>query len=219
MNQQGHKIGLNTFILKIIAIISMLIDHIGAVFFPEVAVLRMIGRMAFPIFAYLLVEGFCYTHDVKKYMMRLGIFALISEVPFDLAFYGTSFTDVHQNVFFTLFIGLVTLYCYWKVSGTVSKSAVLIAGMLIAEFLCTDYSSMGIAIIIFFYLFREQVFVKLIIVALINIFLMGGIQLYAVFGLVPVALHNREQGPKIKWLFYGFYPAHLLVLGLINIIL
>ena len=97
--------GIKTFLLKWIAIISMLIDHIGAVLFPWCEWMRIVGRLAFPIFAYLLVEGFVYTKDVKKYLVRLGLFALISEIPFDLAFFGTVFAPVHQNVFFELFCG------------------------------------------------------------------------------------------------------------------
>ena len=88
--------GINTFTLKCIAIISMLIDHIGMVLFPEQLIFRMIGRLAFPIFAYVLVEGFFYTKNINKYLLRLGVFAIVSEVPFDLAYSGKwfSFTAV-----------------------------------------------------------------------------------------------------------------------------
>ena len=80
--------GLSTFQLKWIAIITMLIDHIGAVLFPYELGYRIIGRIAFPIFCFLIVEGFSHTRDVRRYMVRLGIFALISELPYDLAFHG-----------------------------------------------------------------------------------------------------------------------------------
>ncbi|NLC03985.1 MAG: TraX protein, partial [Tissierellia bacterium] len=96
---------MSILILKIIALISMVIDHYGAIFQSGIDIYRIIGRLAFPIYAFLLVEGYTHTRDVKKYGRRLLIFALVSELPFDLAFYGKlSFT--HQNIFFTLFIGL-----------------------------------------------------------------------------------------------------------------
>lgn len=99
MNSKGS---LTSSGLKIIAIVTMLIDHIGLVLFPELFILRLIGRLAFPpIFAFLLVEGFFHTKDVKKYMVRLGMYALISEVPFDLARKGGVVFDISgQNIFF-----------------------------------------------------------------------------------------------------------------------
>ena len=100
-----------------IAMLSMLADHIGAVLFPEQILFRVIGRLAFPIFAYTLVEGFFYTHDIKKYMCRIGILALLSEIPFDLTVSGKILEFGHQNIFFTLFIGLVMMYFLMKSSG------------------------------------------------------------------------------------------------------
>lgn len=218
MENQKNKIGLNSFALKTIAITSMLIDHVGAVLFPHVMILRIIGRMAFPIFAYLLVEGFIYTHDIKNYMLRLGLFALISEVPFDLAFYGKPLSFLHQNVFFTLFLGIVVLYFYSKAPSTVQRIVIIFAGLLVSEMLRTDYSSMGITMILIFYLMREHSVIKIMAVAFVNIFLMGFIQAYAVLGLIPVWLHNGNEGRKMKAVFYGFYPVHLLVLYLISLI-
>ena len=109
MNGMTKKVGWNSFWLKMIAITTMLIDHVGAVLLPQYPILRIIGRIAFPIFCFLLVEGFMHTHDVIRYMTRIGLFALISEIPFDLLFYGRILDGTHQNVFFTLFIGLVML--------------------------------------------------------------------------------------------------------------
>ena len=132
--------------LKIVAMVAMLIDHIGGVVISRMlmstglnaldstntdavmewvsvnsdvygayVLCRMIGRIAFPIFCFLLVEGFIHTSDVKKYAIRLGAFALLSEVPFDLAFQSKILEFAYQNVFFTLFIGFVTLIAYKKV--------------------------------------------------------------------------------------------------------
>ena len=211
--------GINTFTLKMIAIVSMLIDHAGAVLFPQYEILRIVGRLAFPIYAYTLVEGLVHTHDVKKYMLRLGAFALISEIPFDLAFFGSALEFSHQNVFFTLFLGIVMLYFTIKAPTTFWQFMYTIGFFLISEFLRTDYNSMGLLMIFCFYYFRNQNVTKYLLVALINILFMGGTQVYAVLALVPIAMHNGNQGPKCKKFFYGFYPVHLLILYFISLII
>ena len=130
------RCGLSGTALKYIACITMLIDHIGAscieagILLPALAagaascggipvstllaadrVLRYIGRLAFPIFCFLAVEGFLHTHDVKKYVRRLLLFGLLSEVPFDLAFFRTPFAPQHQNVYWTLALGVLAMAC------------------------------------------------------------------------------------------------------------
>lgn len=209
-------IQINAFTLKMIAIVTMLIDHVGAVCFPQYLILRIIGRIAFPIFAYTLVEGFMHTHDVKKYMQRLGVLAILSEVPFDLAFTGHVFTFEHQNVFFTLFLGILMLYLLLKIPSKFGQFLCILALMLISEFLHTDYSSMGLFLIFCFYRFRDNMWIKSIWVAVINGIFMGGVQIFAVLSLIPISLHSGKQGPKWKGFFYGFYPVHLLILYLIQ---
>ncbi len=202
-----------------IAVAAMLIDHVGAIFFPQYIALRIIGRVAFPIFAYTLVEGFIYTKNVYKYMWRLGVLAFISEIPFDLAFYGTPVELSHQNVFFTLFLGILLLFFMLKINYKIFRYLVVLALLLISEYLHTDYNSMGLLMVLIFYFWRENRMVKSVGIAIVNIFLMGYIQVYAVLALIPIALHNREQGPKMKWFFYGFYPVHLFVLYSISMLL
>jgi len=213
------KFGINTFTLKMIAIAAMLVDHVGAVLLPQYMILRVIGRIAYPIFAYTLVEGFLHTHDVRKYMMRMGILALLSEVPFDLAFFGVPLEFGHQNVFFTLFLGLLMLHLMLKAPTKLSGFLCVLAILLLSDFLRTDYSSMGLLIILWFYRFRDHKMIKILGIIVINVFLMGYIQMYAVFAFIPITLHNGRQGPKWKGFFYGFYPVHLLVLYLVNMIL
>ena len=213
------NIKINTFTLKMIAIASMLIDHMGAILFPQYIILRYIGRIAFPIYTYTLVEGFMHTRDIKKYMVRLGIFALLSEIPFDLAFRGSVIYIQKQNVFFTLFLGVLMLYLLLKSRNRIQSAALVLAILLLSEFLRTDYSSMGLLMILCFYVFRDNKVMKLLGVAAINVFLMGRVQVFAIPALIFIALHGGDQGPKCKKFFYGFYPVHLLALYLISVII
>lgn len=258
---------MSTFALKLIAIITMLIDHIGAVFIPSntglYLVFRSIGRLSFPIFCFLIVEGFYHTRNVKKYLIRLGIFAFISEIPFDLAFYNSiSSTDinkdfsfifelisrkqynselfnlvssmfnkmmVHQNVFFTLFLGLLLITLMSKIEkkfGEQRKFKIwAIQGMLtfvfcvIALLLKTDYDYAGILLILAFYLFRGNKIYLAVALFFITEFILGYISyinVLATFAIIPIAFYNGKKGKDIKYLFYIFYPAHLLILYLIN---
>lgn len=213
------KFGINTFTLKMIAIVAMLIDHVGAVLLPQYRILRIIGRIAFPIFTYTLVEGFIYTHDVKKYMMRMGILALISEIPFDLAITGKFFEFGHQNVFFSLFLGLLMLYLMTKAPNELRSLLCVLVILFVARCLRVDYGYRGLLMIFWYYQYRNNNLMKILGIAFINVFLMGGSQIYALFALIPILLHNGEQGPKCKKFFYGFYPIHLLVIYFINMIM
>ena len=195
-----------------IAIAAMACDHIGAVLFPQYLEMRLIGRIAFPIFAFTLVEGFLHTKDVKKYMRRLGVLALISEIPFDLAFWGVPLEFGHQNVFFTMFLGIAMLYLYLRNIKTSRQILAVVAMLLLSELLRTDYNSAGLLMILCFYLFREKRGIQLLCMALVNVFYLGGYQIYACFSAIPIALYNGERGPKCKWFFYWFYPVHLLIL-------
>lgn len=216
MNETIRKPGLNSFGLKLIAITAMLIDHVGAALFPQYPILRIIGRIAFPIFCFLLVEGFLHTHDVIRYIRRMGMFALISEIPFDLLFYGKILDGMHQNVFFTLFLGLIMLYYLTKQYPPFMNFLMVVLFMLLAEFLRTDYSSMGLLIILCFWVFRRKKVWMCLSVAAVNIFLQGYIQVFAVLALPFILLYNGEQGPRMKYVFYLFYPLHLLLLFVIR---
>ena len=213
------KFGINTFTLKMIAIVAMLIDHVGAVLFPQYRILRYIGRIAFPIFAYTLVEGFIHTRDIKKYMMRMGILAVISEIPFDLALTGKALEFGHQNVFFTLLLGLLMLYLMTKAPDEVRGLLCVFVILFISRYLRIDYSYRGLLMIFWYYQYRNNNAMKLFGIAFINIFIMGGSQIFALLALIPILLHNGERGPKCKGFFYGFYPVHLLVIYFINMIM
>lgn len=219
MEQITKKIGIDSFALKIIAVLSMMADHIGAVLFPEQVIFRVVGRLAFPIFAYLLVEGFFYTRDIKRYMYRMGALALLSEIPFDLTANGVILEFGHQNIFFTLFIGLAMMYFLLKTAGRAQMIMVALLFFLLADALRTDYGGVGVLMILCFYLFRDDMLWKVISVVFVNVALMGGIQMFAVFALVPIYLHNGKQGRRAKWFFYGFYPVHLFLLFLVRMMI
>ena len=208
-------------VLKLIACLSMVIDHLGAVCFSGMMGFRIIGRLAFPIYCFLLVEGAVHTHDMKKYILRMGIFALISEVPFDLAFYHRLVYTGHQNVFFTLGLGLLAIWFLehpieqLDIPDVLYKLLVIIAAGLIAEFFNTDYGFTGIAVICIFYYLRGQPQLKYPIAAIL-LAAMGGVEFYAVLALIPILLYNGQRGRQTKVMQYGFYifyPAHLLLIA------
>lgn len=208
-------------VLKLIACLSMIIDHLGAVCFSGMMGFRIIGRLAFPIYCFLLVEGAVHTRNMKKYILRMGIFALISEVPFDLAFYHRLVYTGHQNVFFTLGLGLLAIWFLehpieqLDIPDVLYKLLVIIAAGLIAEFFNTDYGFTGIAVICIFYYLRGQPQLKYPI-AVILLAAMGGVEVYAVLALIPILLYNGQRGRQTKAMQYGFYifyPAHLLLIA------
>ena len=148
------KTNLDTDLLKLIAIAAMLIDHIGGAFFPEVGVFRWIGRLAFPIFCYCLTVGLLYTHDVRKYLTRLGIFALVSQPFYILAFHpvGEFWANLtNWNIFFTLFLSLLGMY------GLKERKWWLFAlALFTVSWWNFDYSSTGIFLMLVFYLCRNN---------------------------------------------------------------
>lgn len=291
--------GINGSTVKLVGIITMLIDHFAAVVLVRILrrmilsgqwseplysvynCLRMVGRLGFPIFCFLLVEGFGKTRSRTKYALRLGLFALISEVPFDLAFNAQVLEFGYQNVYFTLFLGMLTLcvyeflarhrppaavewvlcaagavlfgfflkqqflpqihfereelrrlafpaVCLWvffllilygwrtgwdKMRRVGTNLTALSLFMLLADLMRTDYSGMGVLTITVIYILRN-----------INVLAMAGgcvvltlatlNELPAFFALIPIAGYNGKRGLKLKYFFYAFYPAHLLLLWL-----
>lgn len=232
--QTQTRQGLNGTTLKLIACVTMLIDHIGASCIeatygvadqtpPRILqldlVLRLIGRLAFPIFCFLLVEGFLHTHDVKKYIERLFLFGLVSEVPFDMAFFKTPFYWGHQNVYWTLGLGVLAMALLQKFEdadgSAVWKGRFAALGcMVLAQLLNTDYGAVGVALIVALYLTRNDRKRQCIIgaVLLLN-------EITAPLAFVLLWFYNGERGrcPQwAKWAFYGFYPVHLTLLALVT---
>ncbi len=209
---------MSSFVLKLLAMVSMAIDHTGALLFPGNEVLRLIGRIAFPIYCFLLAEGFVYTSSRRRYLIRMAVWGVISEPVFDFAFYRTWWEPAHQNVFFTLFLGLTAL---WLLEHFFSKNPVLgmslvLLPFLAAELLSTDYGGFGVILIVLFYACRCRRAAGLSAFALLNTgfsLTSSWIQLAGAFAVIPLAFYNGKRGPKLPgWIFYAFYPAHLLLL-------
>lgn len=212
MNQRWSIQCLDSFQLKCIAIVSMALDHTGAVLYPSQIWLRCLGRIAFPIFCFLIVEGFFHTHDVRRYMGRLGVFALISEIPYDLAFRGVPLEYAHQNVFFTLLIGIGMMVLLERNREWPVKAVILLLAMWLAVLIRSDYNFRGVLLIFVFYIFHESRWLAVTAGGFWNFLYQGVTQKYGVLSVLPLALYNGERGRKMKYFFYIFYPAHLLLL-------
>ncbi len=206
--------------LKIIALLTMLTDHIAAFLidinrYPAVYyTMRYIGRISFPIFCFLIVEGYFHTKDIKKYMFRLAVFGIMSEVPFDLAV-GSFDGDYmgHQNVFFTLLLGLMVVWLIDNNKNNMIMHCLAIwIGCVAAVLLKTDYSCFGVIQIIMFYYFRNVRLYRIAGIILINMF-MG--QPAGAASLFFTENYNGRRGINLKYLMYAFYPAHLLIIGIV----
>ena len=229
--------------LKTIACITMLVDHIGAscieagILTPGLdagtlsqdtlsayplyrldMVLRFTGRLAFPLFCFLLVEGFLHTHDFKKYALRMLGFALISEGPFDWAFFSGVYWG-HQNVYFTLLLGLLAMKAldtYQTPEGMPALKGILGAAacFLAAALLHCDYDVLGLALILALYMTRKDKRAQCIAGAVFSLF--EPVAPLA-FGLVWFYSGERGSSSKLEqWAFYWFYPAHIFVLGILT---
>jgi len=228
------KMGISQEGLKIIACAVMLIDHVGAVLLPQFFVLRMIGRIAFPIFCFLLAEGAHYTKSPSKYALRLAIGAVLSELPFDLALFGGLTLD-YQSVMVTMLLGFGALMTMRKVDRLYLKCLAILPFALVAELLRTDYGGGGILLIALFGLTRElphrtlwqavgmMVLCQFVMpgLVMIQVGAVGiGVEILAVLAMVPIARYTGEKhshSAAVQWGFYLFYPVHLTVLYLLRI--
>lgn len=223
--------------LKWIAIVAMLLDHTAKIIFFQSSltmaipyavepspliefsqlmfpIFIMIGRLAFPVFCFLLVEGFIHTSNTKKYLIRLFLFALVSEIPYDLAFSHQLIDLQNQNVFFTLLIGLLVIIALEKLRDHSIKNGVLSVivvgtGIFSAEWLQTDYGGwIGILLIVVLYLFRELLLLKCILGAMVLL----QNSWFGLIAFIPIYFYNGTRGKQWKYFFYWFYPVHLLIL-------
>ena len=232
---------MTAFTLKVIATVSMIIDHMAIVFsdiFPFW--FRGIGRLAWPIFAYLLADSFRYTKSPDKFLMRLFIFALISEIPYDLAMGNSINFAANTNIFYTLFLGgtAILLYERFKIKHGWQTSAIigaLFPTAVLAELLTTDYGGIGVLFIFAMYAIKHRLlrfttmggfalfqFLPLIQAHFLGIDIWFDYLLALYFAIIAVplvAMYNSKRGIQAKWLFYWVYPAHLVVLVIIASVL
>ncbi len=216
MNEKKRLPELTACNLKWIAAVTMLIDHIGVIFYPDIPGFRIVGRIAFPIFAFLIVEGFGHTHDLRKYMLRMLVFACVSEIPFDLAFYDSCFAPGHQNVMFTFFLALILLESMERIHSMGWKLLVFAGVLALASVLRTDYNYFGILLVCLYSncaSYRERW--KRVSPTLLNV-LAGSVQKWGMLAAVPLYFYGGKEGRKMKYFFYIFYPGHLLALYFIK---
>lgn len=231
--------------LKRIAVVTMLIDHVGSALIGPIRsalpesytvlaeflrqlypVMRGVGRLAFPIFCFLLVEGFLHTRNAVSYAKRLFLFALISEIPFDFALARNLFSWRHQNVYFTLLIGLLVMMGISYLEKKTPRSEaerllnglcqILIAagGLYLAKYMYTDYGFKGVFLIEVLYALRHDRKIQAIFGAVAISW-----ETYGPLGFIPVWFYNGERGKQNKAFFYWFYPVHLLLIGIFKYLL
>lgn len=222
MYLQGFDFGRE--LLKWIAIITMTVDHVGAILYPEFTVLRFIGRLSFPLFAYLLILGMESTRNIRNYFARLFIFALISQVPFFLALDYGPFDSL--NIFFTLSFGLLFVYFFKK------SSVFVFVPVFVSLVLPFDYGIYGIAVIGCMYILKENTKFGVFSLVLLNtLFLVPwNIQFLSISAIPLIVLHKngslnitKETTEEFtiplwrKYFFYVYYPLHLALLYIIKL--
>ena len=208
--------------LKLIAVTAMILDHVGDNFFPDQIWMRIIGRMALPIFAFCIAEGFSHTRDRRRYLYRMGLFALLSEIPFDLVTSGKVLEFSHQNIMMTFFWAILGLMIYEQVRnrryGQILGAAVLLLFPVSSLFLGLDYQILAVGLIILYYLLRNKApLINNLAAMAYHVLLRNvGIYWFGVLGFVPVLLYNGKRGRGLKWFFYLFYPLHLLAIYILK---
>lgn len=215
---------MSSFVLKVLGILTMTIDHVGVLFYPKILIFRIIGRLAFPIFAFLISEGYRKTSDITDYIGRMLLFAFFSQLAFDIAFSTSSL-----NILFTFTLALYAIYVYEKKE----RLSLVFIIALAAELLHTDYGAYGVLLVFIFHKFHDNFkemvkYTTLITLAYVlnnimavypniysynfDFFLRYGFQLFALPSLVFIYFYNQKRGPSTKYLFYVFYPGHMLFL-------
>ena len=233
---EQKRLPLHAVHLRYLALALMLLDHMWATVIPGNLWMTCAGRVAFPIFAFQAAEGYYHTSDFTKYCRRLLVFGLLSEIPFNLMLSSRWINPFHQNVMFTLLLGLLALRAVDRMCTAESRK-VRFLSMLAVPGLClwgaftfVDYGAYGVMMVLLFGLSRRMPHAKLIQLAgmiCINVLLMEGqmlpifgmelpLQSFAVLSLLPIWLYNGKKGPRSKALQMGsylFYPVHMLVLA------
>lgn len=245
---QKTKFNLSSAGLHILAMAFMLCDHLWATIIPGNDWMTCLGRLAFPLFAFMLVEGYFHTRNLKKYALRLLVFAVISEVPFNLMMVSSPVFFFHQNVIWTLLIGLWMIHLNEKAKATgIMKvrlpvaAGTLFLGYVLGIVSFCDYNGAGVLMVLVFYFFRGRtplcIAAQLAGMYFINFEMLKGLsyqvelfgttrfipqQGFAILAMIPILLYRGQKGYSSKWfqyLCYWFYPAHMLLLWLIRTVM
>jgi len=210
-------------LLKWLALTTMTIDHIGLILYPQIPILRIIGRLSFPLFAYLLVLGMLSTHDPGKYFKRMLYFALLSQLPFTIANEIPIWQQL--NIFFTLSLGIILIYLLDR------NNILLVVPLIVSVILPVDYGAYGLATILFLYIMRSFRRTGVALITALNLLLIPfetSYQPLALLALPLILLHSdgklklinngkNQTHPIIsKYFFYVYYPTHLLALALLK---
>ena len=235
---------ISSFGLHLLAMALMLCDHLWATVVPGNDWLTDIGRLAFPIFAFMTVEGYFHTKKLKKYVGRLLLFAVLSEIPFNLALGSRIFYPIHQNVLWSFLISIGLIHCNERVKEKEVWKRVLVGiasvciGYLGGIITFVDFYNAGIFTVLVFYFFKNRKWWcylgQLLCLWYINFEMLGGFsyevsifgethfiarQGIALLALIPIWLYKGKQGyhsKMLQYIYYAFYPLHLLILGLIK---
>ena len=230
--------------LHVLAMILMLCDHLWATVVPGNQWLTVLGRLTFPIYAFLLVEGYFHTKDLKRYALRLLVLAILSEIPFNLMYSSQLIYPVHQNVIWTLLIGLGCVHINERAKEKsllrriLMGAATVVLGSFLGLLSFSDYNAPGVLTVLVFYFFRGRAWWCLLgqLAALyyLNVEVLQGLafevelfgkthfivqQGFALLALIPIWLYRGEKGTKsraFQYACYAFYPLHMLVLHLIR---
>ena len=221
---------MSSFVLKIIAMVTMFIDHLGYTIWGKFSYFNYIGRLSLPIFAFGISEGYIHTKSKRNYLIRLFTFAIVSQAPF--MFFRSMFTTGFSlNIFFTLFLGLVAIIGYEQCKNKYVGILLVACLSITADALKMDYGYFGILMIFIFHVFKNN---KLLMnISYIVLCLLKYMPLYVlnnfylpylilclctILALVFINLYNGKKGPNTKYILYGFYPVHLILLYVFNLI-
>lgn len=238
---QNSKLQISSAGLHILAMGFMLCDHLWAMLFPAEEWLTCIGRIAFPIFAFMIAEGYSHTHNLRRYLLRMLIGAILAEIPFDLMYSSSIFYPFHQNVLWTFLLSLLLIVLIEKtksrfrpVAAALLSAGIVILGFVIGFAAMVDYYGVGVLTVLTFYFFKNRNWknriCQFICLYFLNVKLLGGYcyvvpvfgynievvqQGFALLALIPIWLYQGRQGIHNKffqYFCYGFYPVHMLLL-------
>ena len=247
MHQRNQlKLETTSLSLHIMAMLFMLCDHLWGTVVSGNDWLTCIGRLAFPIFAFMIVEGYFRTKNLRKYICRLLVFAVLSEIPFNLAMGSRVFYPIHQNVLWSFLISLGLIHWnerikskkLWKRIAVGCLSVII--GYVVGLLTMVDFYHAGILTVLVFYFFRQRKWwsyiAQFICLWYINVEMLGGYsyeialgadtyflsrQGFALLALIPIWLYRGKQGyhsKALQYACYAFYPVHLLILGIMKLL-